>query len=172
MELTTPKIKEFVPYADNTVGHRANDLLKCIQDMENPAAPRTWADVFTPHNFRHAVASFLAEVGLPIQQIANYMQVEGTSLNKNYILPVCRAYDIPVTCMQRAIDTGMSPYGLLLIPYYHYQRVTAKNLPCNCQNIFHQPPLRALVKPFCGACGARKPDHLKDCSEAIIDVSD
>ena len=70
---------------------------------------------FTPHQFRHAVASQLVDMGVPHKLVAEHLQIEEKTVQKTYATKVERTVAIPTQCVQNASDLVHK----LLVPYIH-----------------------------------------------------
>lgn len=121
----SPIIHKFTPYSTATIGHRAVDIFKSIIDDDKSP----WSASFTSHNFRHALASQLKDMGVLDKDIAEFMQTGGSCLSSAYYLPVIRHWDLPWDCIKQAD----SLQAKLIVPFYHYLHAsTSPSATCNC----------------------------------------
>lgn len=86
---------------------------------------------FGTHSVRHAVASFLSLLQVPIDLAAKHAQTSSISMDSTYVIPVRQdGWEIPSECVANA----HSLVHKLLVPFAHY--VSSKDGgPCSCDTI-------------------------------------
>ena len=94
------KEEQLWPLEGTTIGNKTKPLLP---------------QGFTPHQFRHAVASQLVDMGVPHKLVAEHLQIEEKTVQKTYATKVERTVAIPTQCVQNASDLVHK----LLVPYIH-----------------------------------------------------
>lgn len=98
---------------------------------------RKYDKIHNAHSARHAVASRLADMGVPAATIAGLTLNSAEILAKTYIVPVQLEWATPSSCVEAQ---ALLPAKILL-PYVHY--VSTKGVAgaaCDCAKLLQQVP--------------------------------
>lgn len=91
-----------------------------------------FAEKYTPHTARHAVASCLADMGTQPNIIAGLTLNAAETLAKTYITQVAREWPLPQAC----VDAQPLLPVKLLLPYVHYISTGGDaTKPCGCRKV-------------------------------------
>ena len=108
------------PLSEKTIGKKVKT------DMELVLGEDT---THTAHDFRHAVASQLADMAVAEKTISEHLQVSWNTIKKTYAVPVEREFKLPVECL-KAADSVVHK---LLIPWIHSRAVEGGR--CDCAGV-------------------------------------
>ena len=89
----------------------------------------TWADSYTGHSARHAVASALRDMQVSAAAVAAHVQVKEATLESSYYTAVVRHWEIPQDCVAKQVHLAAK----LAVPYVHYiSSRDGSTCACNC----------------------------------------
>ena len=101
------------PLANTTISNKTKVLMQEMFKGES---------TYTPHSFRHAVASQLADMGVVKKAVAEHLQIDEATVAKTYTVPVERSYALPQKCVEKAKHLVHK----VLVPWLHSKDSTVE----------------------------------------------